>query len=340
MAQVLQFTSLPTAYDMIQDFAKESGINSESTRKAYLLDTLQFVKFTLGTEYATINELVNSINRKQVTNYRNFLLNEKGLQGTSVKRKLVAIKELGVYLNSMEDEYGFNINLSFMDSLQKIKATNNSYDVLSEEEALRLIEWIRNNERYEAEKKALYCELAFDTGIRANALNELISSSFIVKEDKVLIKGVDKGKKSYVKQISIEFYNRIYEGLGLDTLEGTLFNFSEQNRSVMIKRAKSALGWDNRNITFHSFKKGAVSYVYETTKDVRKAQMKAGHENVATTQRYLAEVEEDTQGSISNRETVNSKQVNFSDYNKEELVEVLSSLPEAIQLMIKKELIK
>ena len=38
-------------------------------------------------------------------------------------------------------------------------------------------------------------------------------------------------------------------------LTDNIFNFSGKNRTDMLNRAKKSLGWENRNITFHSFKK-------------------------------------------------------------------------------------
>ena len=101
--------------------------------------------------------------------------------------------------------------------------------------------------------------------MRAEALNKLTKASFILKEDEVIIKGVDKGKKAYTKVISREFYDNMHNDLKFDQLNLTdnIFNFSGKNRTDMLNRAKKSLGWENRNITFHSFKKGAVTYAYE-----------------------------------------------------------------------------
>ena len=89
--------------------------------------------------------------------------------------------------------------------------------------------------------------------MRAEALNKLTKASFIIKEDEVIVKGVDKG---YTKVISREFYDA-YNDLKFDQLNLTdnIFNFSGKNRTDMLNRAKKSLGWENRNITFHSFKK-------------------------------------------------------------------------------------
>lgn len=322
------------AIDLISDFAAESGINSPRTKKAYFDDVHQFIKIVLGeNEFIEIDDLVKAIDRKNIINYRTVLLDEKNLTASTVKRKLSSLQELIKYMYSL----GLDVNLNLMQSLTKIKSVNNSYEVLSIEEANMIITWIRDNEKRNSIEKYYYCLLAFDTGIRAEAINKLTPSSFIVKDDEVTIRGVDKGKKAFVKSISKEFYDNMYLELDMQNrnVNESIFNFSEKNRFDMIKRAKQALGMDNRNITFHSFKKGAVTYAYETTKDIQIARQVGSHSSLNTTQTYLADSQESFKGAVSNNYSIKNKNINFNDYSKEELIEVLNELSEGAQLQIK-----
>ncbi|RIO07140.1 site-specific integrase [Mammaliicoccus sciuri] len=93
-------------------------------------------------------------------------------------------------------------------------------------------------------------------------------------------------------------------------------------------------------MTFHSFKKGAVTHAYNTNKDIQLARKVGGHSSINTTQTYLADSEEMFQGAISSSKSINSNNINFNDFTKEELVAALMNANESVQLYIKKELIK
>lgn len=341
MTNVVQIKDLMTtqlAINTIKEFAEEAGLNSISTQQAYYNDALQFVKIIFKKESITTEVLAASITRFNIVEYRRYLMNVMGLQGSTIKRKLSSLRELSTYLYSL----GYNVDLNIFKSLQKIKANTNSYEVLSLEEASMIIEWIRDNEKHDAISKYHYCQLALDTAIRAEAINKLTKGSFIVKADEVIIKGVDKGNKTFKKSISHEFYNELFKDLNFDTLsvDEKIFNHSAKNRSDMINRAKKALGWGNRNITFHSFKKGAVTHAYNTNKDIQLARKVGGHSSINTTQTYLADSEELFQGAISSRKAINSEKINFNDFTKEELVAALINTNESVQIAIKKELTK
>ncbi|RIO07128.1 hypothetical protein BUZ94_13405 [Mammaliicoccus sciuri] len=243
MTNVVQIKDLMTtqlAINTIKEFAEEAGLNSSSTYQAYYSDALQFVKIIFKKESITTEVLAASITRANIVEYRRYLMNVMGLQGSTIKRKLSSLRELSTYLYSL----GYNVDLNIFKSLQKIKANTNSYEVLSLEEANMIIEWIRDNEKHDAISKYHYCQLALDTAIRAEAINKLTKGSFIVKANEVIIKGVDKGNKTFKKSISHEFYNELYNDLNFEelSLNDTIFNHSAKNRSDMITRAKKALG--------------------------------------------------------------------------------------------------
>lgn len=339
MTNVVQIKDLMTtqlAAQTIKEFAEEAGLNSRSTYQAYYNDTLQFIKIIFKSDTITTDALASGINRANVVEYRRYLINELNLQGSTIKRKLSSLRELSTYLYSL----GYKIDINLFKSLQKIKTNTNSYEVLSIEEAREIINWIKDNEKHDALSKYHYCQLAFDTAIRAEAINKLTKSSFIVKPDEVIIKGVDKGNKTFKKSISLEFYNELHKDLNFDELSfnESIFNHTAKNRSDMINRAKKSLGWENRNITFHSFKKGAVTHAYNTNKDIQLARKVGGHVSLNTTQTYLADSEEVFQGAISSEKSLDSNNIDFNDFSKDELVMALLKMNESTQIAVKKEL--
>ncbi|EGQ4069087.1 site-specific integrase [Staphylococcus pseudintermedius] len=319
---------------LVNEFADEAGANSQSTKSAYLNDLKQFLSKTYGTENVKVDLVVHTMNRKQLIQYRSVLIKSE-LKPSTINRKMSAIIEFAKFLYNS----GYEIDLVGINNIAKLKTSKNSYEVLSYDEAFEFINWFKENEKEKAIDKYYYTALAFDTGIRAEALNNITPQSFIWKKGEVILKGIDKGKKQFIKSLSLEFASAMFDELQLDKNSNEpIFNFSSELRYKMMKRAKKALGYENRNITFHSFKKGAVNYAYEATKDIQIAKQVGNHANINTTQIYLEDNKQAFQGAISNKQKIDTADIRFSEYSKTELIEVLSNLPEAMQFMLKKEL--
>ncbi|EKI4464016.1 site-specific integrase [Staphylococcus pseudintermedius] len=319
---------------LVNEFANEAGANSQSTKLAYLNDLKQYLSKVFGSENIKVDLVVYTMNRKQLIQYRSVLIDNK-LKPSTINRKMSAIIEFAKFLYNS----GYEIDLVGINNIAKLKTSKNSYEVLSYDEALEFINWFKENEKEKAIEKYYYTALAFDTGVRAEALNNITPQSFIWKKEEVVLKGVDKGKKQFIKSLSLEFASAMFSDLNLDK-ESTesIFNFSSEVRYKMMKRARKALGYENRNITFHSFKKGAVNYAYEATKDIQVARQVGNHANINTTQIYLEDNKQVFQGAISNKQKIDTADIRFSDYSKTELIEALGNLPEAMQSMLKKEL--
>ncbi|MDT0700400.1 tyrosine-type recombinase/integrase [Staphylococcus chromogenes] len=335
--KINELTGLTSTNTVINDFVNEVGINSLSTKKAYKQDLTQFCSIINGSVNVRIDIVVHSLTRKNIIEYRSDLVTKAKLKPNTINRKITAIKEFAKYLFNL----GYDIDLNSLETIHKLKASKNSYEVLSYEEAMLIINWFKENEKEMPLEKYYYSLLAFDTGIRAEALNTLTPQSFIWKINEVLIKGIDKGNKAFTKSISVEFAKEIFESLGIDMNDNSnIFSFSSALRYKMMNRAKKDLGWSNRNITFHSFKKGAVNYAFESTKDIQIAREVGSHASVVTTQIYLDDNKKLFQGAISKGQSVGVRDINFSDYSKDQLIEGLSNLPEAMKILLKEELVK
>lgn len=341
MSNVIHLEKIETSTGIevtLKEFASERSFNSNNTALAYEHDIKQFISYLFNFKReVNTEEFARGITRKNLISYRKYLLEVESIKPTSIKRKFSALKEFTIFLYGL----GYDVDIQIFSTLKQIKSVNNSYEVLQIEEAEMLFDWIKNNEKNEPLRKMYYCQLAFDTGVRAEALNNLTLSSFVIKSDEVIIKGVDKGNKTFVKSISKQFYEDMSNDLHFESMKvnESIFNFGAQARSTMFKRAKKALGWENRNITFHSLKKGAVTHAYSTTKDILLAQKVGGHESVTTTQRYLEESEGIFQGAISNKKSIESAGISLSDFTKEQLIEAIMNTSEASQLAIKAQLL-
>ncbi|WP_323709409.1 tyrosine-type recombinase/integrase [Mammaliicoccus sciuri] len=343
MSNVLQIKELikeELVTSTLNDFISEVGINSINTKNAYKSDIQQYIKINISdNEYVTTQSFVDSISRNNVMKYRNILLNEMNLSASSINRKVTALNEFCKFLYNSN----YEIDLKVFASLKKIKGADNSYEVILPSEALMIAEYLRDNEKQNAMSKYYYCLLAIDTGIRAEALNNLTRNSFVIKDENVVVvKGIDKGKKTFAKTIDKGFYDKMSKDLGFMGIskEDKIFSYSSKNRSTMMTRAKKALGWENRNITFHSFKKCAVTFAFDTTKDILVAQKVGSHSSITTTERYLKGAEDDFIGAVSSEFSLNIKDVDLENYTKEDLIKAIMNTNENVSYLVKKELIK
>lgn len=338
MNKVLQIRQTEdTVQGIINSFHEEYKLNSQSTANAYTADVTLFLEGHTPLGLATpLNTIGEHINYGAVTKFRAAEI-ERGLQATSVNRKITAIKEFSKHLAA----HGILVSTNFFEHIKPLKGKSDSYEVLSIPEAIMIAEWLKNNEQRKPLMKYYYVILAVDTGIRAEALSKLTPKNFIELEEEVVIKGVDKGKKNFSKTISKALYHEMKDNLKEWTaLNQPIFNFSAKNRTDMINRALNGLNWGNRNIVFHSFKKAAVNNAFETTGDIRIAMKVGAHSSVSTTQTYLAEHGDDFLGAFSNGNLKEIKELDYKDYSKEELIAALEGMSQNHQYQAKSFLVK
>ena len=318
----------------LETFHNEYKYNSENTARAYVQDLEQFLEqvSNLGVE-TPIGTVVNLINYKNVTDFRNGEL-DRGLKANTVNRKVTAIKEFGKHLAA----HGVHVDMGFFSSIKSLKSDSASYEVLSIPEALQIAEWIKDNETVRGYEKFLYILLAIDTGVRAEALSNLTPENFSIADGEVLLKGTDKGKKQFNKRLSMEFYEDIKKNVTWEQGK-KIFGFSAKNRNDMMNRVLKGLGWEHRNIVFHSFKKAAVNNAFDITGDIMIAMKTGGHSSVTTTQRYIAEGET-FMGAISNANAEKMKELKYEDFTKEELIDVLKGMSDNFQYQMRSELLK
>lgn len=323
-----------TVESYLESFYDIYKLNSVSTAIAYKQDVIRFIESVtkMGVTHPA-NNMSSIITYKSISNFRQLEV-DRELKAQSINRSVTAIKEFSKHLRAS----GIEVDTSFFESIKNLKGDGESYEVISIHEGIQIAEWFRDNEKNKQMMKYYYTLLAIDTGIRAEALTKLAPSNFIVKEDVVMIKGVDKGKKSFSKPVSKVLFNELKEHFEWGALKQPLFALTAKNRTDMMRRALKGLGWEERNIVFHSFKKAAVNNAYENTGDIMIARKVGGHTSVSTTQTYLSDGD-DFMGAIS-QGARDMKDVELEDFGKEELIEAIKQLSVNSQYQLKVNLTK
>jgi integrase len=230
------------------------------------------------------------------------------------------------YLNATK---AITTDLTFFELIETLPNDANSYEAIPMSIAEQYIEATRFEKNQQLEKK-IFIKMAIDTGLRESELRSLEWNQFNPDGKRVIIKGFGKGNKKYIEVISLEFYNEILqlkrEG------ESKLFTLNKKNVTDMMVRLKKHLHHEDRNYTFHSFKKTAVTNTYRLTGSITDAQKKGKHSHITTTQIYLEEEEVKMSGIYSMGDSVNNNL--YKEVSHEVLMHTLKGMSKEMLLVL------
>lgn len=259
---------------------------SEKTIKAYKSDLLDFFLF--------VNELINS---KSIIDYIDYLNNHKQLKDTSIKRKLITIKQFVNYLYSkrviksnpfkglkfrFKKERKLPKTLSINDVKKLLRTVSHSYN--NQDSEYKIFKGIRDT---------AIIDLLICTGIRIGELTAIKLEDIYKYERSILIHG--KGKKErfiyvssndtwknlnrYLKlrkkyRFKVEhiFVNKYGEPLSIYSIEDIYDKY--------IRKAK--LSHSTPHYLRHTF----ATNLLNNGADIRAVQEILGHSSVSTTQIY------------------------------------------------------
>ena len=308
----------------IENFLKDKSIN---TANNYRVDINQFTQYFFGKnlEYVLAEDF-EKIEADDIIGYRN-TLKESGLANSSINRKINSMKSLFGYLEASNTKIRkaiFNVAKSLMENPK-------SWGVLSWEEVLEMIKLSKTLSN--GEEFGILIEVAVKTCIRLSALLNLKWEQIYDKvqngEKIKVIEVIDKGQP-HLKPISAKLWSRI------ETLKGSDYVFANFHAHKVGTHLDTLCQWmnieENRNISFHSFKKAGINYVFDTTNDIMLAQQQANHKSSATTMKSylehktdLREIPSYTMGEEISLDTLN-------DLSKEELLSVIGQLKSSSKL--------
>ena len=307
----------------IENFLNDKSVN---TAINYRIDINQFTQFFFkkDLEYVLEDEL-EKLEADDVITYRNWL-REKYANAT-VNRRINSMKSLYGYLeasNPLIRKAIFNVAKSLMEN-------PNSYGSLTWEEVQEMAE--RANKLTDGHEFSVLIEVAVKTCIRLSALLNLKWEQIYDKnqkgEDIKVIEVIDKGQP-HLKPISEKLFERI------STLKGNKKVFQHfhphkvaDHLAIICKEMNIN---EKRNISFHSFKKAGINYVFDTTGDIMLAQQQANHKSSATTMKSYLQHKEDLRDIPSYTMGEEISIDNLNNLSKEQLLQAIDKIKSSSKL--------
>lgn len=276
-----------SVYDDIMTFLNDIGNYSINTKLAYQKDIEDFFRIVRGKDlkHLTVEDL--DVKYSEVKNYRQYLIDSGKYSNATINRKIDALRSL--YRELKKDRQELNPEVF---DLKRLKEVNNSYGILSPEEAEQMAELALTTEKRYKKEKYLLIHTAIRTTLRLNALLSLRWKDIYQDpndSDRYIVQAIDKGGELVKRPITKEFYNKLLEIKKEDSNDDDkIFDISPKYVNQMIRRLAQKMGIPKeRNITFHSLRKVGINFVYNVTGDIRAAAKQAGHKNFNTTDKYV-----------------------------------------------------
>ncbi|QJI52361.1 site-specific integrase [Psychrobacillus phage Perkons] len=325
--------------DQIELFLEQKYMysGSENTKIAYRSDIYEFVDWLTngqkGVLYLQSDDI--QLNDSDIIKFQIHLKN-RGLVNKTINRKVSTITQLyGRFYRR-----GLVKNLIAFDEAERLKEGKNHHGVLDVEEVWQMADLILKQPKAKKKLTKYYLLLfCMDTCLRKTATLNLKWSDFIVHDEDVEIKAIDKGNEEQNKKISKKFYEELLELKDEPSLanenfdDDAVFKLSNGAIQSMMDYLNKEMKFDKkRNIVFHSLRKAGVTFQFRLTNDIMEAKKAAGHANLANTQLYIGDRDYGVLGAISSDVCMDSNL--YREISHEELIKVIDNLNKDMRLLL------
>jgi len=250
-----------------------------------------------------LNDFCNYLSNKQlqkdiVLNYTSYLLNERQLKESTIKRKLVVIKMFFEFLyQNGHIEHNYYQHYTF-----KFKKERKLPKTLSIDEATKLILHLTNNTKREpstfaywkAHRDLALIDLLISSGIRIEEASNISLEDIVFSEQTILIHG--KGRKQRLIYISCDetwanllSWIKIRDNINSNTKKVFVNRFGNQisihGIEYIYNSVKKSCGI-NEHSTPHYLRHTFATNLLANGADLRSVQEILGHSSVTTTEIY------------------------------------------------------
>ncbi|GIN22579.1 tyrosine-type recombinase/integrase [Siminovitchia fordii] len=325
-------------FNEIKRFLDNKYLISESnnTRNEYERDIRQFFYYLTDgkkdIEYLTIEDI--QLSQDDIEDYQLYLVKLNKYANRTINRKLAPIKELYKRFERRK----LVSDLSMFKDIKRLKETDKSYGVFSIEEVFKALDFVKNKPR-SRKRLTKYHLIRFTIETRAR-LEECLSlewNDFEVRGNDVVIHIVAKGNKDFKPRIAKWFYEELLEIKKENKKK--VFDISKNSIQAMMNDIVEHLEVpEERNLTFHSWRKTGGTFIFNFTKDLEYTRKALNHSSISTTQKYIEGVDYGIYGMFSMQQNYDEnlyKKVELTD-----LVKAIDKLDQAEKMRINMQLTK
>lgn len=310
---------------------------SNNTRSKYRISVCLFCEKVFGKKPEEINqEDLTTIRYRDTISKFVTPLKKAGVKDSTIKSHLTAMKQ---FVKAMSRDRIFDGNVNYSDLLINVLnvttlKTNDvkHHETLSVHELEKLQEWFKEKEYRSkdakiGEKYAMLAGFLYATAIRISATFNVKWTDFTITNspyggDWAILRAIDKGHKLNEKPLALDYYkklkNLLYDG---EPYENVFKDLSQRTFTLYLSEFSKVIG---KNITPHSFKRGAATTLYSETHDLLLVRDFCDHESVKVTQEYIDQVQ-DPNKSGSARFTTHYDFSQIDSLSKEDLLKFIHS---------------
>jgi integrase/recombinase XerD len=294
--QTLDKKLLPVSSDdLLSSLANEflNIYNNDKTKMPYKLALLRFYNFLKHYDYNSIHQ----VDLIALNKFRDALLAEYSVKTTSM-----TLGTIKVFFKFLMAKGVINRNEASLVKLPRLDTRDQKTEVLTEREVSRMLEVVYATEdKFQMHSLKIMTLLLVNAGLRCDEIAHVKLSDIDVQDGRAVVN--IKGKNSRFRFITLHqnVTNEVMLSIkalnikpseyllqGQDRAGNTVDGKALSNRAIWNRVTKLAeRAGINRPISPHSLRRTCATLLYKRAVPIEVIQRILGHENVATTHRYI-----------------------------------------------------
>lgn len=214
-----------------------------------------------------------------------YILRQKGLSPTTIKRRVAVIKSFNAFLLR-----NFQMDILGIECLESPKCQRTIPDYLSEDEILLLLDPANHRSSVAGYRNIAILEMLYSTGARVSEICDMKEKDVYFSEGKVKIYG--KGQKDRFAPLTLKCSLCVKEYMERKEESEYLFistsgrKLRRETIYVMIKKLAKKIGIE-KNISPHTLRHSFATHMLNQGVNLRMVQYLLGHRHISTTEIYL-----------------------------------------------------
>ncbi len=274
-------------FDQFYDYLKNQKRYSEHTVKSYSLDLDKFKQYLIENNLTSLANLTEH----DILNFLYAQAQEKSLSGTTINRKLSAIRHFFKYLKKHHNIINNEIELIKNNSQKSDNPT-----ALSQDKIFEIIDYLKQEAEKSWEKQQEYAlfMLIYAMGLRISEALGLKVSDFDSSEIIIQGKGNKQRKVPVLEDVKLEVLKAYNNRVGKTLDKSSPVFLSTRNDNALnaryvqrfIEKIRKLFLLDD-SFTPHTIRHCFATHLLQNGVQINDLKTLLGHENISTTQRYL-----------------------------------------------------